>query len=342
MTRFATALAALSLAVAPSSAAHVFRVLQGAEAEGGGDSADEGGPTINVPDYSDDLCRTWLDGFLEADADGSGGLTGDEFQDFLQGVDDPPYVSEFFDKSDSYLGLPWLLKVAYNSLACRCQALGGGEGCCAGPGAEIPLVGLAGDDGGSADASTEREAGLTDEQRQAAAEFRADVCDSVAAAFEKAVPEPEPTAAPVTGSPVATEPAPAPCGTEGEPPCPGGVDLVEGPGLDVVGSVLDYSDIDYQEILNGGLEALEYYDAQEVMSNEDGNDILSHVIKGFGALSNKGVQRNLRGGRDLQNAELQPVQVSDIRELTRGGVVCCFSSISPRCFVAPSLHGDRS
>jgi len=53
------------------------------------------------------------------------------------------------------------------------------------------------------------------------------------------------------------------------------------------------------------------------MTNEDENDILSHAIKGFGLLANELMvtlrTRSLRGDRrDLQVAELKPVQVSDI------------------------------
>lgn len=105
-----------------------------------------------------------------------------------------------------------------------------------------------------------------------------------------------------------------------------------GTEIDIVGSVLDYSSFDYSAIFDGSNAGVpDFYNAAEVMANEGKNDVLSHVIKGFGSLSNQllgelggaaeqGKRNRWRGlrasrTRELQSgaaASLQPVVVTDI------------------------------
>merc|ERR1719253_1953164 len=129
----------LFLAAAPAGAA--VEPVDGSAGSGGGRAP----LSVTVPAYDPAQCDAWLAGVVAADADGSGGLSEEEFHAFLDGLDAPPRVAAFFDRdADSYLALPWLFKIAHKALACRCQALGLGDGCCLGEGAEIPLVGLGG------------------------------------------------------------------------------------------------------------------------------------------------------------------------------------------------------
>jgi len=402
------------------------------------------GPTINVRDYTSDACQKWLDGVFAADTDGSNGLSAEEYHKFLQDIDDPPYVSQFFNISNSYLELPWLFKVTHKALACRCQTLGLGDGCCTGEDAEIPFFGLRDEDLQS----------MTQAQQKVASEYKADMCNSVAAVFEEVVPQPAPTGSPTlslapttkptespvapvpdatpspTDAPVVSTPPPAPdapiipnglvfecvsncvsepkagdtagwismgpCYAGTDNPCVAGafdedkvyvwgdqvtvkpvVTVVTPPpaptdapvapvtpsptdspvalvtpsptdspvvsikatpppapdaptkGLDIVGSVLDYSSFDYAALFERKLDEIpEYFNATEIENNKGANNVLSHVIKAFGQLANQlignlqsnGVteegkrKRNLRGGRGLQPivAQLNPVQVTDI------------------------------
>eukprot|EP00578_Thalassiosira_sp_NH16_P004303 CAMPEP_0181130878 /NCGR_PEP_ID=MMETSP1071-20121207/30107_1 /TAXON_ID=35127 /ORGANISM="Thalassiosira sp., Strain NH16" /LENGTH=1153 /DNA_ID=CAMNT_0023216995 /DNA_START=242 /DNA_END=3703 /DNA_ORIENTATION=- len=108
-------------------------------------------------------------------------------------------------------------------------------------------------------------------------------------------------------------------------------DRTGGTVIDIVGSTLDYSTFDYSTIFDGVNAGVpDFYNAAEVTANIGKNEVLSHVIKGFGNLSNEllgklggaaeqGKRRALRGttttGRELQNgaaASLKPVVVTDI------------------------------
>lgn len=87
--------------------------------------------------------------------------------------------------------------------------------------------------------------------------------------------------------------------------------------LDITGSVLDYSSFDFSPMLNGRNDGLpDFYNAQEIMENSEGNDVLSDLIQGFGALANTllselgGVTEEGKRRREL--ASLEPVQVTDV------------------------------
>ena len=216
------------LTLSTTRAGHIFRAMQTetnsaipdvtiisgtgvAEAE----LPPDAGSTIVVPDFSTDQCSKWITEILVADADGSGGLSSDEFHDFLMSIEEPKYVSEYFDQhSDSYLALPWMFKVVFKGLACKCTALGKGSGCCAGRGAEMPFDGL----------TEMTRQGMSDAQQKVALEYRSDLCNSVAAVFQEVIQTPaptkEPTPSPVAGDPaavtttVAPEPATEPPATE--------------------------------------------------------------------------------------------------------------------------------
>ena len=120
-------------------------------------------------------CAAWVAGMLAADADG-GGLSEEEFQLFLARIEEPPHVAAYLAGRKTYGALPWQLKAAHKALACRCQDLGGGEGCCEGR-AEIPLAGL-------------REEGGGDATTAAWGEFRTDLCGQLAAIFAAVAPPP--------------------------------------------------------------------------------------------------------------------------------------------------------
>ena len=67
-----------------------------------------------------------------SDRDGSGGLSQDEYYDFLTSMDG-------VGNADSYSQLDLMLKVSHKSLACYCTVLGDGEDCCVGEDAEVLL-----------------------------------------------------------------------------------------------------------------------------------------------------------------------------------------------------------
>ena len=140
-----------------------------------------------------------------------GGLSREEFRQFLVGVDDPPDVARYFENEagESYADLPWAFKTTYNALACWCQALGRGEGCCVGDGAnvQIAFTGLVEEDEASRQAKPLA-------QQRTEREYRINVCDTIAAVFEAARPsspvpaDPALTALPTTAPTWAPTPAP--------------------------------------------------------------------------------------------------------------------------------------
>jgi len=308
-------LLSLTITASAAHAKHVFRAVQDAaeviiistsSAAGDDESPSSGSlnSRITVPEYTPDDCSAWLATLLDADADGSGGLSSDEFHDFLMGIDDPPYVTEFFDQHDSYVNLPWMFKVVHMSLACRCKDLGMGDGCCTGPNAEVPIAVME---------KTSRQ-GMTEAQTSIANEYQADLCNSVAASFEEVIEEPNPTASPVESLVVVTTAATAAATTttvasevedEGttatvaatttkEPvvivpaPTEPADPIVPGKGIvmDVVGSVLDYSAFDFSGIFVGNEEGIpDFFNAADIMGNTDENNVLGQVIEAFNELA---------------------------------------------------------
>ena len=133
-------------------------------------------PSDTVPEYSSEECDTWLEEAYSYDADGSGGLSQEEFYSYLEGSG---LVS-----GDQFQDLAWPLKVAFLGLACECQALGYGEDCCTGPDAEFPISDIMGDSVSST-----------------AAEIKGYMCDNLATTLLATLPPtPAPVAAEVEGT----------------------------------------------------------------------------------------------------------------------------------------------
>ena len=173
------------------------------------------GTTTFDPDVSDDgsiytseQCQVWLSSIAAQDADGSGGLSEEEFYSFLSGVDDPPYVKQYFAQFDGFDDLPWVFRVVHKSLSCHCEQLGKGENCCVDD-AEIST------DGFSPAESSSLESGggepgkgpgkgpgspTSVTLRSDQDEYRDLVCQQIAFVIAKSVPTPEPTTSP-SGSP---------------------------------------------------------------------------------------------------------------------------------------------
>ena len=148
----------------------------------------------NVPDFTNEQCTTWLEQAAEADADGSGGLSEEEFYNFLTSIESPPSVATYFDNETDFQDLELIYKVAHKALACQCVYLGFGEDCCLGDNAEIP-IGVA-------------VSGLEDDAtsvQMAAAEFRVNVCNSIASSFGETIGTSSTVAAATTDAPETTE-----------------------------------------------------------------------------------------------------------------------------------------
>ncbi|KAL7547658.1 hypothetical protein ACHAWF_010942 [Thalassiosira exigua] len=190
------------------------------------------------PAYTPSECEAWRRSILLADLDSSRGLNESEFLSFLKGIDDPPRVAAYFAQNamESYADLPWLFQVAHKTLACRCEDLGMGAGCCEGDDPEVPLVGMAAEgedffvgEGGTTTTTTTNGTmtGETTDQTPAtslqfwasspfevledlAAEYRADACNLLAVIFREVVPADIATVAPVPASDLAAAPTAAP------------------------------------------------------------------------------------------------------------------------------------
>jgi len=104
------------------------------------------GPTapeiVQSPSYTVEECNQWISTLISKDVDGSNGLSAPEYFSFLSGIEDPPYISEYFQEFDSFDQLPWVFRVVHKSLSCHCEKLGMGGGCCKGGNAQVQLLGL--------------------------------------------------------------------------------------------------------------------------------------------------------------------------------------------------------
>lgn len=88
---------------------------------------------------------------------------------------------------------------------------------------------------------------------------------------------------------------------------------------DVIGSVLNYASFNYNVIYDGSDEGVpEFYNAQEILSEEGGDRVLGELTRAYGQLAwsvaFEGI-RNLRSskdGRALQMLQMLPVRVTDI------------------------------
>lgn len=243
----------------------------------------------NIPEYSAEQCTSWLERTFSADSDGSGGLSEDEFHDFLTSIQRPQNVVEYFANKTSFEELELIFKIVHKSLACQCHALGLGEDCCEGDNAEIPI------------GVVMSNSGVDSANSAAVDEFRTTLCNNIAASFGEHIEEFQFT--------VGT-------GEGGEDESDADDETLT---IDIVGTAEDP-------------EMGECIDADEIMSNMGDNDVLSHLIQGFGQVANdilaalSGVtaetrsivlpnsRRALRSKTLSQKRELQkllPVEVTD-------------------------------
>ena len=89
-----------------------------------------------------DECDSWIGTLFASDLDSSNGLSESEYHTFLSSIKDPPHVVEYFRDVPSFNRLSWVLRAVHKLLACHCQNVGLGAGCCTGDDAEIMLSGL--------------------------------------------------------------------------------------------------------------------------------------------------------------------------------------------------------
>ena len=161
------------------------------------------------PDGAD--CDIWLGLLVSSDVDSSNGISESEYISFLSIIEDPPYVAEYFEDIPTFAELPWVFRVVHKSLACHCQQLGMGEGCCRGDDAAISLLGLPGGD------VVVNNDGTTVAARDAAAEeeYRTLICQQIAYVLAESVPVPSTTTeVPLPGTTISPSlratPTPAP------------------------------------------------------------------------------------------------------------------------------------
>lgn len=133
----------------------------------------------NTPQFSGELCKAWIDNANESDTDGSGGLSSDEFLNFLKTIEQPASVEAYFADKDvtAYDQLEFIYKIIHKSLACQCHLLGLGDDCCVGDNAEIP-VGVTAENAIGAGAMA---------SDAAIAEFRNTLCNDISAGFGQTV-----------------------------------------------------------------------------------------------------------------------------------------------------------
>lgn len=146
--------------------------------------------TGTAPNYTPQECNLWLSTIVNADADGSEGLSETEYHSFLSSINDPPYISEYFTKYQGFDNLPWVFRVVHKSLACHCEKLGRGEECCEGDNAEVLLLGL--------DSTSTDPAGDV----AGAEEYKDLVCQQLSYVLARSISSPNPTSEP-TESPTA-------------------------------------------------------------------------------------------------------------------------------------------
>lgn len=158
---------------------------------------EEAETTISAPTYDPEECDKWIEKLVASDDNKSGGLSGPEYYAFLSGIEDPPYIAEYFKGYGGFDELPWVFRVVHKSLACHCEQLGFGKGCCEGGKSEVLLEGL--EDNGNGGAATNRVGGV----------YRDLFCQQIAYVLTKSIPTPAPTDGPTAKSPT-SGPTPPP------------------------------------------------------------------------------------------------------------------------------------
>ena len=159
---------------------------------------------VSAPIYTEAECNGWLQTLVQSDVDNSQGLSENEYHTFLSNINDPPYISQYFENIPTFDDLPWVFRVVHKSLACHCQKLGMDEQCCEGDDAEVLLLGFGSEEGM-----------LTNQSRDAVQEEYKDLfCQQIAYVLSKSVPSPSPTENPTES------PSKNPSGTPTKSPSP--------------------------------------------------------------------------------------------------------------------------
>jgi C-terminal processing protease CtpA/Prc len=203
-----------------------------------------------------------------SDQDGSGGLSQDEYYDFLTSMDG-------VGNADSYSQLDLMLKVSHKSLACYCTVLGDGEDCCVGEDAEVLLSVLETGD-------------------EVSAQYEAEVCETMAWALGMEgdeVAETTTTEAPTTEATVEAG-STAATATVGSTSTPDAGELpvtteipIAQDGAMTFTAVTTTIDFSSYQTLPESYDTSTYFDAAEVLSNSDDNGVLEDMQKGFVGLA---------------------------------------------------------
>mmetsp|Transcript_9221 Transcript_9221/g.16690 ORF Transcript_9221/g.16690 Transcript_9221/m.16690 type:complete len:230 (-) Transcript_9221:296-985(-) len=144
---------------------------------------------ITAPIYTDEECNRWTTLLVSADLDLSNGLSESEYKLFLSSIQDPPYIAEYFKSYDGFDNLPWVFRVVHKSLACHCEELGFGDGCCEGDNAEVLLNGLSdGNNDGDIPLEASKDSPGVEEEI-----YKHLFCQQIAYVLTKSVPKPQPT-----------------------------------------------------------------------------------------------------------------------------------------------------
>eukprot|EP00578_Thalassiosira_sp_NH16_P005537 CAMPEP_0181135232 /NCGR_PEP_ID=MMETSP1071-20121207/32512_1 /TAXON_ID=35127 /ORGANISM="Thalassiosira sp., Strain NH16" /LENGTH=426 /DNA_ID=CAMNT_0023221805 /DNA_START=44 /DNA_END=1324 /DNA_ORIENTATION=- len=142
----------------------------------------ESSSVTTAPAYDPSQCDGWIDALPASDVDSSGGLSGPEFHSFLSGITNPSYVGAYFREFPSYDKLPWTFRVIHKTLACHCEQMGMGPGCCEGDRAEVHVP----------ETSIKR---VPKKEK----EYKDLFCQYFAYSLARSVPVPQPTTSPTVG-----------------------------------------------------------------------------------------------------------------------------------------------
>lgn len=238
-------------------------------------------PALTVPDYTAEECEGWILGGAAFDSDASGGLNSNEYAAAL--------ASFGVTTATSAAGLNFEQKTAFVSMACLCVDLGMEPSCCVGDAAQIPIAAL--------------------ENAEFTVQY--DLCNLLATVLvsDETVAT---TSAPVASTVTTSAPVAVPVPETYAPSVEMSMSMSMSHSMSVPPVPEEKTIIfDIPAIVDG-------FNAEAILANTDGNDVLGQMIKAFGILSNnvlaEPVRRKLRAVvRKLQS--IYPVEVTDIRKL---------------------------
>ena len=246
-------------------------------------------PALTVPDYTAEECEGWIQGGAAFDSDASGGLNNNEYAAAL--------ASFGVTTATSAAGLNFEQKTAFVSMACLCVDLGMEPSCCVGDAAQIPIAAL--------------------ENAEFTVQY--DLCNLLATVLvsdETVATTSAPVASTVTTS--------APVASTVTTSAPVAVPETYAPSVEMSMSMsmshsMSVPPVPEEKTIIFDIPAIvDGFNAEAILANTDGNDVLGQMIKAFGILSNnvlaEPVRRKLRAVvRKLQS--IYPVEVTDIRKL---------------------------